>query len=210
MGLDAGDLVIAAVALDANPASTTWPSGWTESKYLNPTGVALSIAWLTATGGEGSEITIESAVAEKAGLITYRVTGHNSTAPEVSTGATGSSGAIDPDSLTPTWGAKDTLWIAFGGIDVDNVSAAPSSYIDFYHAHASEAGGGQATAVSAHTFKNATDENPGAFTGGDDQWAGVTVAVEPLAGGSTYNRENQDTVTFTDVQARDFWGDRLL
>ena len=66
-------------------------------------------------------------------------------------------GASDPPSLTPSWGAFDTLWLAIGGYfsDGSSASAPPTNYISLLTS---------GDLASAQRNLHAVSENPGVFT----------------------------------------------
>jgi hypothetical protein len=129
-GVSGGDLLIVFFACDANE-TVTWPTadGWS-SIFHQTNNVTLDIGYKIADGTEGSTITVSTGSIEQSAHISYRITGYDSDrAPEVSTGATGNSTAPNPDSLTPTGGAKDYLWIAVEGNDNESAATGyPGSY----------------------------------------------------------------------------------
>lgn len=164
-----------------------WPGDWTEIfelAYLN--GCTLSVAYRNADGNEGATITVNTSSDEQAGAIVHRITGHStSQAPQASTGASGSSVSPDPDSLAPTGGAKDYMWIAVEGNDHnDQISSYPANYTDNQTNIKSGDASSAASLGLATRELNAVSEDPDAFTlGGTEQWIAVTVAIHP--GGAT-------------------------
>ena len=112
--------------------SVTWPAGYTEIAEISNSNVTLSIAYRQADGGEGSTITVTTGDSDRSASTAYRITGHiapATQAPELSTGATGTSTTPDPDSLTPTGGSKEYLWLAgFGTRAATTHTAIPTSY----------------------------------------------------------------------------------
>jgi hypothetical protein len=143
----------------------------------------MSIAYRNADGLEGATVDVTTDNNRKSSHTSYRITGHDSgTAPEISTGATGASANPDPDSLTPTGGAKDYLWLAiYGADDEQTTSAYPTNYTDGISENSSSGSFGS-TVGSARRQLNAVSENPGTFTMSvSNQWAAATIAVHPTA-----------------------------
>ena len=185
-----GDLLIVFIATDGNN-QMTYPEGWNEFFALSEQlACHLSIAWRKADGTEGASITVTSSHSETSAHISYRITGAEdptTQAPEASTGATGSSTNPDPDSLTPTGGAKDYLWIAIVSQDgaFTKITAYPTNYTDGEYKY--DAG---ACVGLARRELNASSENPGTFTtSNDDNWVACTIAVYPsssTAGGKVH------------------------
>ena len=115
-GIASGDLLITIMTSDTDDAHT-WPSDWTELyDSVRETAVRSQARYREADGTEGSNITVATPTTEKSGSISYRITGHNSTAPEISA-VSGDDTNPDPPNLAPSWGAADTLWLAFYGQD---------------------------------------------------------------------------------------------
>lgn len=178
-GVAVGDGLIMIVSVDGNP-SVDWPVDWDELFYDTQAGNALSIACKEADGTEGGIVTITLGGSQGVAWIGYRISGHlsfDTQLPEVSAGATATDQSPDPDSLTPTGGAKDYLWIACCSMDGgDTADTFPSSYIGTL----TEGPGLEAGVASCHRLLNAASEDPGNFTKSDiEDWVAVTIAVHP-------------------------------
>lgn len=181
--ISSGDLLLLVFASDGGAGGITWPAGYTEFKeFAQDTNVTLSLAYRQADGTEGATITVTTGGAQQTSHGAYRITGHVdpvTQAPEDSTGASGATANPDPDSLSPTTGAKDYLWIAVHANDGNKTTDAfPTSY-DL--SQISQAGGVSGAGVAlAGRQLNAASEDPGSFTLNiADQWVAVTVAVHP-------------------------------
>lgn len=194
-----GDLLIAIVEIRIG---TTWtaPSGWTAISTIAQAGgggVGQLNGWYKIAAGteSGTTPTWTTVNATSAQAHVHRVTGwHGTTAPEATT-SSGDSSAANPPSLTPSWGADDTLWLAIGGHTAQSTApwtAAPSGYSGFDLDSASS-GGGVAAIASSWRNNNATSEDPGAFTvntvpgvsSHNRYWTAATIAIRPSAGGGT-------------------------
>lgn len=176
-GIQASDLLIVFFVCDANP-TITFPEGWTElfhATYVN----ALNFAtwYRVADGEEGATIVVTTSASERSAHTSYRISGYAGT-PEAAT--YGGSGYFpDPPNLTPTWGAKDTLWFACEGNDANKtVTVYPTDYTDGRNDYANNfAGCGVGT---ARRELNAESEDPNNFTiSGNEQFVGATVAIQP-------------------------------
>lgn len=181
-----GELLI--VAIRSQSAHTISLTGWTlldrtQHEWGNPTvqvfariaqsGDGTSFAY-TASGGTGT-----------AGVISYRIIGHNGTtdgdtvaiavAQSYSTG-----GSPDPPNLDPPgWGTEFTLWIATATSEAADgtFTAFPTDY-----GYTQQSGASSVRSAGAARFLQAGSENPGAFTystGGGDA-VNHTVAVRGL------------------------------
>lgn len=184
--ISSGDLLIAHVGV-RNAGTWTPPSGWTVlveqggGGAVGETGVWYKIA----TGSEGGSATWTAGVATTAAWQVRKITSwHGTTAPEYASN-NGDAVAVNPPSLTPSWGAADTLWLALVGSSANtmNFTGAPANFTDLTSTTASS-GGGASNAGSAIRQNNAASEDPGTFTVSQNRWwASVTVGVRPAASG---------------------------
>lgn len=100
------------------------------------------------------------------------------TPPELSTVvATGNSNP-NSGSLTPSWGALDTLWFSlFTSDEINVVSVWPTNYDDNRN---NDQSGTNSLAYSTREL-NAVSDDPSAYTGSiSTEWAAWTVAIKPL------------------------------
>ncbi|GAH69806.1 unnamed protein product, partial [marine sediment metagenome] len=175
-----GDLLL--VFFSSDGASTiTFPEGWTQLfQTENGTYVTFGAWYRIADGEEGATITVTTSTSEMTAHTSYRIIGYSGT-PEIGTATTGINGFSDPPSLTPTWGALDTLWLAIEGHDYhQDVLDYPVNYTDGRCDYASSNGGcGVAT---ARRELNAISEDPSSFYMSADQWVANTVAIKPEEG----------------------------
>lgn len=100
---------------------------------------------------------------------------------EAATPATGTSAAPDPPSVTPSWGAGNTLWLIVEGSDdqTADVSAYPTNYTanGIYNEVSASNGVGLG---SSYRAVNVASENPGAFTlAASQEWVAATIAIKP-------------------------------
>ncbi len=175
--ISVGDLLLVFFVSDAG-ITITFPEGWTQLFQTTNIYVKVGAWYRIAEGGEGATITVTTSTSEMTAHTSYRITGYSGT-PEVGTPATGLDANPDPPSLTPSWGAKDTLWFAVqGNDDKDIVSAYPTDYTDGRNDYANAAGG--CGVGSARRELNAESENPLPFTiSASEQWVTNTVAIQP-------------------------------
>lgn len=184
--VNAGDLLIIVFANDDAPGTSdvTWPGGWTE--IHNATSIIrLSVAYLVADGTEGgTTVDVVTSAVEQAHAVVYRITGHVSPTtqpPEVSTGASGISDTPDPDTIAPTGGSKDYLFLATHGHDggTRTTTGFPASYTN---GQSSEGGTNfhGCGIGTAERILTADTEDPGTFTiSASDSWQAATIAVHP-------------------------------
>lgn len=196
----AGDLFIGIVAADSGAGAMTWPAGWTEILDSAGTGFQLSIGYRIAQAGDTAPGVTHTT--ERSNHLLIRITGwHGTTAPEITTMATGSSVNPNSGSLTPSWGVADTLWISVAASD-DSVA---HTYTGFPYASNNNENG---TATSAARVAMATTESaaasvdPGNFTiSASETWGAVTIGVRPAAG-SSLSRTATDSLTHSESLTR--------
>ena len=182
-GSTAGDLIV--IVMQAHSTTTTWTqtagtTGWTELYDANG-----QACYYKQIGAGEANPSFDSSASERSGASALRITGHENPAtqaPEASTGATGTSTTPDPDSLTPTGGAKDYLWIAVEGhLTSATTDAAPTNYANL-NTFATGGGPNGTTGSTAERQLNAASEDPGTFTiSASDPWVARTIAVHPSA-----------------------------
>lgn len=192
-GISAGDLLLVRLR---SPTAGSWtvPSGWTElfanQIHGSASGDRDFFAYRIANGSEGSTLSVTNANSVKAAAIALRITGwHGTTPPEISTAATGASTAPDPASLTPSWGAADTLWLWVGGWEGRQTSPPagnPTNYSGVLGADTGTATNNASNCRVAIATRqlNATSEDPPSWTISiSEDWVAHTVAIRPAAAG---------------------------
>ncbi len=108
------------------------------------------------------------------------------TAPEISSIANGSSTAPNPPSITPSWGAEDTLFIA---VTTWNLGAGtvgyPTNYDD--NQNTQEVTGAINGCAFATRAINGSPENPGVFSfTSSTGWQAFTIAVRSASAGNPW------------------------
>ena len=172
-----GDLLLFFGLSDGAP-TITLPEGWTEL-FQVASGIAVKLgAWYRiADGGEGASITVTTSDAEMFATTSFRITGYLGT-PEAST-ATGNNTNPQPPSLTPSWGAKDTLWFACQGNDTNRtIVSYPTNYTNGYSALANDIEGCN-LGTARREFNIATEDPDGFYISEADEWVTATVAIQP-------------------------------
>ena len=126
---NSGDLLLAIIAAYQSSAGAGAPGGSVYSSWggsftefcdqmtTNSSTIAIGAAYKFSTGSETGTFTVAQAatITGHAAMILLSIpNAHPSAPPEVGTIANGTAAAANPGSLSPTWGADDTLWIAVG------------------------------------------------------------------------------------------------
>jgi hypothetical protein len=180
-GIQANDLLIVATKTSSGAVTCTEPATW--STLVNATG-GLAVFWKVASGGEGTTLTIGGDGNMRMSTVAFRISGASGNIEGSGSPSWGTTN--DPASITPTWGSKETLFVAISSVNTtdDPFTAAPTNYTGFVQ--------GQTAAASASTAHNqiagayrlltATSDDPGTFTGGAGSatvFRTITIAVEP-------------------------------
>lgn len=195
---NAGDLLIAIAYLyqstaTANAVFSSWGGGFTEFlDSSSSTTMAIGAAYKFSTGSETGTFTvaIASTVTGDGAVIVLSIPdAHPSAAPEAGGRADGTNAAqADATSLSPSWGAADTLWIAVSGDGetstagaYNGISAGPSGYGDLFTGTISADKVGGIQSGVAFLQSNAASEDPGAWTAdtSNARHAALTIAVRP-------------------------------
>ena len=187
----AGDLLRVYFASEGDNTVTDW-DGFTEIFSVNRgTAVHLSSAYMKATSASvpGTSITITTSSSESSAHVARKYTGHEdpaTQAPEASAGANGFSNTPNPDSLTPTGGAKDYVYEVACASQSSNdpFDSFPSNYTGSQQDL--DSGGPSNTVTIGVAFRNlnAASDDPGSFdlAGADSRnWVAATFVVHPAA-----------------------------
>ncbi len=134
-GISSGDRLLVLIST-ANVVDFTWPTGWTELHSSSNSTVSLSVGYRDPDGSEGfigtdDTITIITDVQEPSSHISYIIRSFDrNQAPEVSTGASGSSTSPDPDTITPIAGSSRYLFFAVEAHNTGstNTTSLPNNY----------------------------------------------------------------------------------
>lgn len=183
-GMGSSNLMIACAASEVYTDTFTWPAAFTVFHNKSSTDNPLTeFAWYEPDGTETGTFTLTiSGGLKKVSVCMYEISGAadpNTTPPEASTPAEGTSTNADPSSLTPSGGSKKYLWIATAAWwGSASCSAPPSGYSN--HLTAQVLAGAGDTMMTTGTYQNeAATEDPGTFTNGSSTWDANTVAVFP-------------------------------
>jgi hypothetical protein len=195
---DSGDLLLAiAVIYDGasiNAEFSSWGGGFTEiADRADSVTMSIGVAWKISDGTETGTFTVttvDTSTNDSVLLLLSIPGAHATTEPEVSTMMTGTEATIpNPPSLSPSWGADNTLWIAVGATGEDSLTGSftgidspfPTNYVNsFISGITADAIGGMEASVIFRQL-NAATEDPGTF-GADItnvRHSAVTIAVRP-------------------------------
>jgi len=177
-----GDLLIVWFGVEHTSDSTVaWPGGWTELDETFETSVEAAVAYRIADGTEGASITVTSGQSQKSGHTSYRISGTSGNAPEAAVASAASSFTSNPPNVTPSWGAKDTLWLASQLNPTEGTVAGgtyvPASYTDLTYL---SSWGTSGSSSVAERELNAASEDPDVWQlGNTADSVAYTIGVEP-------------------------------
>lgn len=174
-GAVAGELLIAVLTIDNTNAFDGWPVDWNFAGDINSGASTITIGYKIADGGETS-VVVTSNVAGISVHRVWRISGAGDT-PDITTGAfnVGTSTSPNPQSVSPSWGAKKTLWIAIEWHLSATVDVYPSDYSNGVDVVNSTLHLG-----AAEREREIATEDPGVFTlSASVTWGAGTMAVEP-------------------------------
>lgn len=192
-----GTRVVVVFGYAVTGQTVTWPAGWTavinaKTELVTDDTVGVDVGYRDCNGSEGATISVTTSVNTKSDHNYYQITGQDTgTAPEATTGLTGTDVNPDPPSLSPTGGSKDYLFVAAASSAGENTySAFPTSYVNTQQ---SNTGTGGATNTNCFTATGtravtAASENPATFTRGLASgvgWVAQTIAVHPTGAAVT-------------------------
>lgn len=186
--INSGDLLVAVIVDNQGTGlgHSTNDGGFSAvgSKLNNGTDVGVAVFKKTASGTEdGATITFNITYSGFARFAyhVYRISGVSGSV-ESSSSATGTSTSPDPNSISPSWGSADTLWLPLFGADANTADPVthPTNYATngIYDENNNSAGVGLGSSYRANT---ASSEDVGAWTiSASEQWIAITLAIEPV------------------------------
>lgn len=165
-------------------------TGWAQIGTVPETAAMWgAVYWKVADGDDALTVNYATGT-ETTRYIALQIDGWEGTSPpEVAYFSNVQAGAVsttpDPPSLSPSWGAADTLWIA--AYIWDNSTrlhvAYPSGYTSNQITDGSVSSSAVGVAASTREANTAT-ENPGAGEiSSEEQWLAITIAVRGMADG---------------------------
>lgn len=159
-GITVGDRLIVGICGGSTLTSWTFPTGWSE--FLDSNGYGA--AYRDADGTEGTTISVTPNGVATSTSWSARIQGHDpATPPDAATPTvSATTGTPNPPSLTPTYGAADTLWLAIvrWASSSTALSASPTNYTTEINNTVSTS---IRSAVASRAL-NAATEDPGTFT----------------------------------------------
>jgi len=188
-GILSTDVGLIVASCDATP-TVTWPDASyvvLQDAAAASTTAKLVVVYRRMAGGESGTFAVGTGASEAMAWRLRIIRGvHATSAPEISVGATFTSiQAPDPDALTPSWGAEDTLWVAVEAHDGSVTTTGwPTNYTgDQTSDTGSVTAASRSGTGSAIRNLNATSDDPGVFaTSAGEESRAATLAIRPAAG----------------------------
>ena len=157
----AGSLVVISLRIEAS-VTVTDPSGWSSLASRNQNGSSRVYA-REMDGGEGASLSITISSNRWAAWSVY-VTDQAATG-EAAYVEANITGGLNPDSLTPSWGANENAWITYASLHKnDDALTMPANYEDQLDGATPDDEANSCRVASAHRVLNATSENPATWT----------------------------------------------
>jgi hypothetical protein len=190
--VNSGDLLLLIFSARTNPTITT-PTGYdliVSGQAAGPAAGCFSGVYARIADGTegGGSVSVSISLSRQAAAQVYRITGAYATTAGVEGAFVNVSPSTNPNppSLSPSWSAEDTLWLAIScSADDDEVAtAAPSNYTDLTQIASGGGANAGVSVISARRKINAASEDPGSFTLNESGNNGCfTVAIRPAAAG---------------------------
>ena len=179
-GIVAGNLIVLFIVEEDDADLTDWDTSKNFTEIVrarNSGNTALYSGYRVSDGTEGASIDVTFDNNVNCASVALRISGAGSV-PEGVGSISGNSANPDPPSVTPTWGAKPTLWLpAISWRSSPTITADPTDYTDPLE-RITDGTNGQVRMVRRELA--AASENPGTFTLTDtEDWAALTVVIEP-------------------------------
>lgn len=198
-----GDLLLAiCVIYDGNSTNaefSSWTAGWTEfGDIATTTTMGIGAAYKFSNGAESGNLAVTTAdtSANDSAMIVMAIPGaHATSPPEIGGTSSGTTSTATPNSISPSWGAEDTLWIPICGCGEDATTGSftgitnipPTNYSNQLNTGISADVVGGIEAAVAFRQLNAASEDPGNF--GNDtsnaRWRCALIAVRPSSAVTT-------------------------
>lgn len=177
-GLEPGDLVIVSGTSDGTTPAT--PAGYTEGLRIRPNSTGAMWAYkfmpdpvdTVVTGLTNNTTTTHMAVAFR---------GVDQTTPlDVPPPNNTSAATLTPNPPAITTLTDGAMIVALGFLDDDRVANTAGAPAGYTFAGASQSSGTGATVMTAYLASTTAGSfDPGAFSGGNDNWVAATVALRP-------------------------------
>jgi hypothetical protein len=191
--IDAGDLLIAYIAADANDTvAAGGGEGWTSIQDTsNGSAVRLKVFAKIAAGSDALTLTVGSS--NDTATHVQRITNHGvsnvATDIELGTAATGTDAAPDPPSKTPS---SNKTWLVIAcnaSDDDDNVTGlgyVPTGYVPLAQTESAATANSSMIQVACDAQTTGSAINPGAFTlAASEEWVAQTLLIPPPSAGAT-------------------------
>jgi hypothetical protein len=180
---DVGELLLVFVATDGAP-TIAFPAGYTTLQAATTDGasqVSTAAAYRVTDGSEGATLTVTLGTAKAMSALAVRM-GQFTGTPEAATPATGASTTSDPPNFAPSWGAANTAFLWFTGLDQNLGGPNSASFAQRGELLIGDRTANTVNDVYAYagiTWSTAASLNPVAISlTGSEQWVANTYALK--------------------------------
>jgi len=202
--INSGELLVCFMTTSTSAGTGPALAGWTEVVGEYGT-VGISDCYVFAKVASGSEGATESFVMDngcRMAAITLAITSWEGTLSgvEFSADNTATDAAPDTLTLTPSWGSDDTLWVSQVSLRRGRtVSVYPYADNNTYISSGTS-NGNPAMFLGSDEIAAATEDPSAATISASTDWWGITMAVQPAAGGApTLSLPTEASITSTTV-----------
>ncbi len=178
------DLLIVMLAhRDTANGAASWPVGWTVLCAVTNSNIVAEIGYKVDDGSTGATINVTTTASAQSAHCSYRIRGRTGNPEQSNTGTSSGSTNMDPPSLSPSWGADNTLWLACAAWQQDNNLNDPSYPANYSNGFAYHSSNNQASMASCQRTLNAASEDPAALVyTSSRRYVAATVAIQPNSG----------------------------
>ena len=184
-GISTGQLLLMFINRDGGGSEISTPAGWTALHSTMTNNCARAVFYKEAVGSEGASVSVTLGLSAACAAIVYRVSAWN--AVEIDFTAYAIQQVANPPSLSPAWGAADTLWLC-GSLAVDDDGTTTTGSSGFTNKQEQTAGAGtnaSATVTVMEREENTATQDPNSFNFSEVEGIiAFTVAIEPGSKGA--------------------------
>lgn len=180
-GISIGELLLVFIAFDNITTPSTTSNNWVRLGFANAGGEGSLGAFVKkATGSDA--LSIASAGSEQSAHNSMRISNWSGDISKVfSTFASSVSNSLpDPPVLSPSPGVDDYLWLVGAGTQAADQTTEPPTGFSNYLPRTSGSSISNAALATAEIKLTTGTLNPGAFSGAEDEWNTVTIAIAPF------------------------------
>jgi hypothetical protein len=183
---------------DTGNGAASWPSGWTVLYSITNSNMVGEIAYKVDDGTTGGTINVTTVASVQSAHCSYRIRGRTGNPEQANNAPASTSANMDPPSLSPSWGADNTLWLACAAWNQDNNLNDPTYPANYSNGFAYHSNNNQASMASCQRALNAASEDPAALVyTSNRRYVAATVGIRPDGGSAPSVNNSGGGVTST-------------